>query len=172
MTANLIRRMPVCLPWPLLLLCLVTGCADNRAWTSSDPWFHPPPVEPHDSEPIGGGRIENVIADKELEAEDLLATAPYVEITPQQAEAFAGYPLIPHPGARPYLVRGGYLLRRSGVFQVYYLGRGDYLVYHECLGSTPAAMKRQALVVQLDKPPKRVFVFCRMTDLPSTATPD
>jgi len=160
------------LPFSLLLLLALAGCSDNRAWTSTDPWFHPPAVEPHDSEPIGGGRIENVIPDKELEAEDLLSTVPYVEITSQQAEAFAGFPLIPHPDARSYLMRGVYLSRRTGVFQVYSLGRGDYLVYHECLGSAPSAMKRQALVVQLDKPPKRVFVFCRMNDLPAPARSD
>ncbi|HWE03384.1 MAG TPA: hypothetical protein VG326_13325 [Tepidisphaeraceae bacterium] len=157
------RRSPICLPWCLLLFTLA-GCGDHRAWTSTDPWFHPPVAEPHDSEPIGGGRIDNVVPDKELEAEEMLAAAPFVELTPQQADAFAGYPLIPHPGARPYLMRGVYLRRRTGVFQVYSLGRGDYLVYHECLGSAPAAMKRQALVVQLDKPPRRVFAFCRMTD--------
>ena len=142
-----------------------TGCQDRRAWTSTDAWFHPPTTDlPPADRAIENSRIETVSEEKEIDAEETMGRSPFVEISLEQAKDLVGLPLLPHPGAKIYLVRAVYLDRRSGAFQVYRLSGNDILVYHECLGGRPLPMKRQALVLQLNQPPREVFTLCRMGD--------
>jgi hypothetical protein len=56
-----------------------------------------------------------------------------------------------------------YLNRGTGKFKVIPL-RDELLVHHGSLGHSAAAMKRQALLVQLLRKPKVVFVTCGMAE--------
>jgi len=153
------------LPLLLGIALLQLGCAPERGWKTPDPWFNAPAAEPNWSEPIDGTRIDTVLDSKEPDAEEMLAERPFVEISPEQAQKLIGLPLRPHGAARPYLVRGVYLNRGTGVFQIYKQPRGGLMVSHESIGSHTTTMKRQALVVELDEVPRQVFVVCRMTEM-------
>jgi hypothetical protein len=107
-------------------------------------------------------RIHAVREGQETAAEKLLARVPSVELTAQQAADLVGQPLPDVPGAKPYLVRAVYLNRETGQFLVNV--SGDQLaVTHRSMGSQPVPMKREALVLQLERAPVEVFVGASMT---------
>ena len=61
-----------------------------------------------------------------------------------------------------YLVRAVALNENNGAYSV--STREDSLwVHHGCMGVVPVWMKRRALVVQLPREPRRVYVDCGMT---------
>jgi len=105
--------------------------------------------------------MHEVIESKQSDAERLLQDVAIVELTDQQAAEFIGQALPEAPGTKPYLVRGVYLNRETGGFSVYIL-EDQLLIRHSSLGSSPSPMKRQALVLQLERRPAEVFVTCSM----------
>ncbi|GAB4396119.1 MAG: hypothetical protein Fur0044_54980 [Anaerolineae bacterium] len=146
------------------LLIGLLGCRDERAWTSADSWYNPPPSEIY---PLSGWQtldytqVYQVTAAQQPAAEALLENAAILELTPQQAAELIGRPLGDHPTAKPYLARGVYL--NQGGFSVYVKDR-QILVSHSSLGHGPVPMKRQALVLQLNQFPQEVFVTCSMAE--------
>jgi hypothetical protein len=148
----------------LLLIGLLLGCRDERAWTSADSWYNPPLSEIY---PLSGWQtldytqVYEVAAAQQPAAEKLLENAAILELTPQQAADLTGQPLADPPAAKPYLVRGVYL--NQGGFSVYLKNR-QLLVSHNSLGRGPVPMKRQALVLQLNQLPQQVFVTCSMAE--------
>jgi hypothetical protein len=150
----------------MLLGCLTAACSSRQAWTAVDAWYRPPPANETSFwgwEQIQGSRLHEVVAAKENDAEDLLRTEPIVELEAGQAADLIGEPLSDAPGAQPYLVRGVYLRRQTGRFVAYVSGE-KLIVHHGSLGSGPAPMKRQALVLQLERKPATVFVACSMAE--------
>lgn len=148
----------------ILLSILLLGCRDDRAWTSADSWYHPPPSEVYPLtgwQPLDYSQIYQVTAAQQPAAEALLADAAVVELTPQQAADLIGRPLADHSNTKPYLVRGVYL--NQGGFSVQVKGQ-QILVSHGSLGHGPVEMKRQALVLQLKQLPQEVFVTCSMAE--------
>jgi hypothetical protein len=102
-----------------------------------------------------------VAESKESEAEALLEAVSTVEITAAQAFDLIGEPLPEVAGTIPYLTRAVYLTKGTGSFSV--SSCKDWLhVVHGSLGSGGYRMKRQALVLQLDRAPAKVFVSCSM----------
>jgi hypothetical protein len=100
-----------------------------------------------------------VTESKEPDAERLLQDGSIVELTDQEAVELIGKVLPDALGTKPYLTRGLYLNRGTGRFSVYIL-EDQLVVHHGSLGSSPVAMKRQALVLQLEQSPAEVFVTC------------
>jgi hypothetical protein len=149
----------------LLLMSLLAACADdNRAWTTQDAWYRPAPTNVAFGQwpSLDRTRIHAVAEGQEAAAEKLLATVPAVELTAQQATDLVGRPLPDVAGAKPYLVRAVYLNRETGQFLVNV--SGDQLaVTHRSMGSQAVPMRRQALVLQLERAPAEVFVGASMT---------
>jgi hypothetical protein len=147
-----------------LFMGLLVACRDDRAATSVDSWYNPPPAKIY---PLTGWqvldfkRLHQVAAAQQTAAEKLLETAAALEITAQQAADLLGQPLPDIPGTKPYLTRAVYL--NPGGFSVYARGE-QLLISHASLGHSPVPMKRQALVLQLAQPPVEVFVTCSMAE--------
>lgn len=156
-----IRLFFVCF---LSIILLLAGCRDDRAASTVDSWYSPPPPKTY---PLTGWQVldfkqlHQVAPDQQAAAEKMLETTAALEITPQQAADLIGQPLPAVPGVKPYLTRGVYLNR--GGFSVYW--RNDQLlISHASMGRNPVPMKRQALVLQLVQPPAEVFVTCSMAE--------
>jgi hypothetical protein len=165
------RKMPLlCLflsGAPVLAGVMLYGCAfDHRAWTTQDTWYNaaPPETPPRrEWEQLDRERIHEVLESRELQAEVLLQDVSIVEFTAEQAAAFIGKALPDQPDTQPYLTRGVYLNRGTGSFSVYTL-ENQLLVHHGSLGRRAVSMKRQALVLQLERKPRDVFVTCSMAE--------
>lgn len=139
---------------------------DRRAWTTVDSWYNAPPPEAprrREWEGLDRARIHEVIESREPQAEELLQDVSIVELNCEQAAEFIGEALPEVPGTKPYLTRAVYLNRGTGGFSVYLL-EDELLVYHRSLGRRAVPMKRQALVLQLERQPTQVFVTCSMAE--------
>ena len=154
----------------ILLIGMLVGCgrqhasSTQKAWTAEDSWYTglPSVDPPYWSWPeLDHARIHEVVESQQPEAETLLQNVSIVELTSQEAAEFIGEPLPEVPGAEPYLTRGVYLNRGTGSFSVYIL-EDRLVVHHGSLGSSAVPMKRQALVLQLERSPTEVFVACSM----------
>jgi hypothetical protein len=107
--------------------------------------------------------IFEVVAAHELEAEGLLQTVSSREISNEEAIRLLGSTVDVPPGTKPHLIRAVYLNKGTGAFVIY--SRGDDLfVKHGSLGHHAVPMKRQCLVVFLDRSPKRLYVSCSMAE--------
>ena len=151
----------------LSISLLSIGCADRRAYKTPDSWFNPPPLtDPAANDRLDGSRISEVLARQEAFCEERLADKPFVPLTDAEAEKLIGLPqrVGTSKDTRPYLIRGVYLIHGTGVFDVYRLPGGDIFVYHECIGDHAVVMRRRSLIVQLDEPPRHVYVACKMNE--------
>jgi hypothetical protein len=142
---------------------------DNRSVTTMDSWYSPQPIQPDVGKELPAteldkSRIHPVVDTQETWAEALLAITSFAEITAQQGEEATGTPIAPIAGTKLYLVRGVYLNRGTGGFDITLQPNNDINVFHGCLGNHPVPMKRQSLVLQLDKTPHQVFVDCGMIE--------
>jgi hypothetical protein len=160
------------LPLAAFLACTIGYCglgptpAPRRSFTTGDPWYTGLPSEgplywtwPE----LDPERIYEVVESKHPDAERLLEDVSILELSDEQAAEFVGVALPGAPGTRPYLTRGLYLNRQTTMFTVYV--REDRLVvYHGTLGTSPLPMRRQALVLQLERKPSEVFVTCTMAE--------
>jgi hypothetical protein len=146
----------------VLILC---GCGGRRAWTTEDSWYRPRPAGTPAaiSDRVDAARVYEVVETWHAEAEALLAEIPILEITDQQAAEFAGQELTDAPGTRPYLVRGVYLNRGTGGWSIRIAG-DELVVHHGSLGRSAVPMKRQALILQLERAPAQVYVTCSMAE--------
>lgn len=166
-TPDIIRSTRKLLPIACVAAIAISlaGCADRRAWTQTDSWWNPPRIsQPGPGTKLDSSRVDLVSDAADQDAQALLANSPAAEISDEQAAHLVGLPLKPHPGARIYLLRGVYLRKSSGVFNVYVLSNGNIAVIFDCIGASPVPMRRQGIVAQLDKPPGEVFVMCSMTE--------
>jgi len=148
-----------------LLGGMLISCIPQRAWTTEDSWYNPPPegTPGRQWSELDRTRIHEVTESKEPDAERLLQDASIVELTDQEAVELIGKALPDAPGTKPYLTRGLYLNRGTGRFSVYIL-EDQLVVHHGSLGSSAVPMKRQALVLQLEQSPVEVFVICSMAE--------
>lgn len=150
----------------LFLTLVLFGCGRQKAWTTEDSWYNPPPEEKarlSDWQRVDASRVYEVIEPKIAEAEVLLAEVPFVQLSEREAVAFAGKELGEAPGTRPYLVRGLYLNRITGKFIVY-TKDGQLRVHHGSMGRQAVPMQRQPLVVQLEQTPAAVYVTVSMVE--------
>lgn len=105
------------------------------------------------------GRVFEVHADYEVQAEKMLDSVPIVEVDAEMAKRMIGDHFRVVESYIPFLARGLYYSKRTGRWRVYELG--DKLqVAHFCLGRRQADMHRQALVLLLKKKPFEVYTFC------------
>jgi hypothetical protein len=156
----------------LVFLVLATsGCGlslfstSRRAWTTKDSWYAdlPENVPSWNWPSLDRARIHEVIESKEVEAEELLQDVSIVQLSSEEAAEFIGEALPEVPGTKPHLTRGVYLNRATGAFSV--STQEDQLrVHHDSLGRRAVPMKRQALVLQLERKPTEVFVTCSMAE--------
>ncbi|MCL4297934.1 MAG: hypothetical protein KJ077_19480 [Anaerolineae bacterium] len=148
----------------LLFIGLLAACRDDRAATTTDSWYNPPPAKIY---PLTGWqaldfkRLHQVVAAQQPTAEKLLENTAALEITAQQAADLLGQPLPAVPGTKPYLTRAVYL--NPGGFSVYSRNE-QLLISHASMGHSPVPMKRQALILQLAQPPVEIFVTCSMAE--------
>jgi len=63
-----------------------------------------------------------------------------------------------------YLVRAVSLNEGTGAFRVTLLPSADIVVTHDSLGHYPVPMKRRPIIVELDSPPRNVYVTCSMAE--------
>jgi hypothetical protein len=145
----------------------LSGCTGRlRAWTTQDSWYRaPPPGLPGRSEwaALEPSAIHPVVDASESLAEALLAQLPIVELGHEEAAQLVGGTLPQAPGTQPYLVRGVCLNRSTGSFSAFLL-EGRLWVHHASLGRRAVPMKRQVLVLQLERRPAEVFVTCSMAE--------
>lgn len=146
----------------VILSGVLCGCV-QRAWTTEDSWYNPPPegIVNVDWQELDRARLHEVLESKEAEAEELLEDVSVVELTSEQTADFIGNELPEVPGTKPYLTRGVYLAKGTGSFSVWFF-EDQLLVTHGSLGSGGYPMSRQALVLQLEQAPAEVFVTCWM----------
>lgn len=147
-----------------LLLAFVLEACGHRAATEIDSWARSSSgVDFTKAKLLDNSGVQLVPERMESEAETMLSDVGCVELSPEQVHHFLGRSLSPVPGNKPYLVRGVYLNPATGGFSVKVLD--DKLrVHHSCLGSSAVPMKRQALIVQLERMPKEVYVGCSMAE--------
>ena len=151
-----------------VLLLGVVGCSGLQTgggWTWTDSWYSPPA----DPSLFGRGRclpasdVAEVLPDRMAAAATLLRDVACVEIPEKQARELTGKAMESRAGSRLYLVRGVYLNRGANGFDVTPMKK-ELLVEHGCLGRSAVPMKRQALVVRLQRKPDVVYVSCWMLE--------
>ena len=165
------RKLISVLPLLVLLFLAVGGCglglfsSSRPAWTSKDSWYAdlPEDVSSWSWPSLDHARIHEVIEPREAKAEELLEEVAIVPLTREEATEFLGEELSDVPGAEPYLTRGIYLNRATGSFSVYIL-EDQLRIHHRSLGRRAVPMKRQALVLQLERKPAEVYVTCSMAE--------
>jgi hypothetical protein len=148
-----------------LLLLVVAGCSDHRAWNSVDSWHHPPAdiARFWQAGKLPAADILEVRAERMAEAEAQLREAGCVEVSAERASELSGKKVESAAGRDLFLVRGVCLNRATGGFVVVPLGR-ELLVHHASLGRSAVPMKRQPLIVRLAQKPEIVFVSCSMAE--------
>jgi hypothetical protein len=161
------RNMPkLAIPLQIFLLALsLGGCKDHGGASTVDSWARAraPGLDFGKGNQLDDSRIHQVPEAMETGAEALLVDVSCIELTAEQAEKTLGRKLPEIPGTKPYLTRGVYLNRGTGHFRVTMLD--DNLgVFHGSLGHHAVPMKRQALVLQLERIPKEVYVSCHMAE--------
>jgi hypothetical protein len=169
--AAIMRRLISLLPLLALLAHATSSCGltlfstSHGAWTSKDSWYAdlPEGVSSWNWPSLDRARIHEVIESREAKAEELLQDVSIVPLSSKEAAEFIGEELPGAPGTQPYLTRAVYLNRATGGFSVSILD--DQLrVHHGSLGRRAVPMKRQALVLQLEREPAEVFVTCSMAE--------
>ncbi|KKL55015.1 hypothetical protein LCGC14_2259630 [marine sediment metagenome] len=149
----------------LLALPSLTGCIiDERAWTRTDTWYSPRPVDVGASEvwsDVPSGKVHEVTPGKRAEAESLLKDVSVYQVTARRASQLTGRSLPARTDSVYCLTRAVYLNRGTGRFSVMKSGPA-IRVGHGSLGARPVPMKRQALVIELDELPKVLYVDCSM----------
>ncbi len=104
------------------------------------------------------------VAESEQErAQARLKESAFVEIAEAEAREWAGAALPIQAEKRFFLVRGLFYNRDTGEFALYRRA-GKLLVHHTSLGHGIFPMQRRALVVQLDRPPREVYVSCDINE--------
>jgi hypothetical protein len=156
----------------ILVLSLVFSCfggcvqpQTREAWTSTDSWFHPPSEWSRfrEAKSLPNSDVSEVAPEYMVIAEQQLQIVACVEITADRARELTGREVPPRAGSSLFLVRGVYLNRGTGGFEVVPVG-SELLVEHNCLGRSAVPMKRQALVVRLSQRPVTVYVSCSMAE--------
>ena len=85
----------------LFFMGLLVACRDDRASTTVDSWYNPPPAKIYpltDWQVLDFKRLHQVAAAQQTAAEKLLETTAALEITAQQAADLMGQPLPAIPG--------------------------------------------------------------------------
>ena len=155
-------RSPFQLLTVVIAVMVVTGCQSQSSspdCTTQDSWHSPPPArfgqEP--LEHVPSSCVFEVSEARVREAEQLLETVSCSVINFDVARGLVGSAVTAGADRSFFLVRGVYLRRQTGFFDV--RTSGDALhVHHEALreiGAVP--MKRQPLVVLLKTRPARVY---------------
>ncbi len=165
------RKLISLLPLLALIAHATSGCGlslfstSHGAWTSKDSWYAdlPEDVPSWNWPSLDRARIHEVIESREAEAQKLLHDVSIVQLTNEEAAEFIGEELPDVPGTQPYLTRGVYLNRATGAFSVYIL-EDQLRVHHRSLGRRAVPMKRQALVLQLERKPAEVYITCSMAE--------
>jgi hypothetical protein len=163
---------------PLILPCVISGCKSPDAGTfgavrhstiSQDRWYKPPPhsVTKRIQEKDYLNKLEFIAVTPVMKkkAIGLLCNASVVRIDDSRVKLFCGRAVSrrTYKGSAWYLVRGLFLSEATGAYSV--ISIGDVLwIDHASLGKTARKMERQALVVRLNRAPKRVFVTCSMIE--------
>jgi len=139
---------------------------DNpQAWTTADSWYHPPGdwMKFREVKRLPDTEVVEVAAEHLDAAISELRDVACTEISPSRASIICGKPIMAQPDYRLYLVRALFLNRDTGSFLVTQAGP-DLLVEHGSLGRSEVPMKRDALVVRLQRKPERIYIACSMAE--------
>jgi hypothetical protein len=139
------------------------GCRlDERAWTKADSWYRPT-----DGRAVARDGAElpvHEVQEGRIPAAcSRLENASWVTLEPDDASDLVGTALTPAAGQQFYLVRAVFLNRGTGGFSAWRANECLY-VHHGSLGHFPVPMKRTALVLELDRAPKDVYISCSMAE--------
>jgi hypothetical protein len=144
--------------------CLASWNVDS--WARQSPWHID---QDHDWEYVDPNLVHLVTKANASEAVDMLRDEPVLEVSHQKAEHLVGIQLASMDGTKFYLVRAVILNEETAVIRNRATGgytlrtRDDMLwVTHNCMGGSPAWMKRRALVAQLRKEPREIYPDCHM----------
>ena len=127
-----------------------------------DPWYDEPKEIP-DAEfyvrPLARNRHAVVVESEQGRAQARLEGTAFVEVAGAEAREWTGAALPLENGKRFFLVRGLFQNEYTGEFTLF-RHSGRLLVHHTSLGRGALPLTRTALVVQLDRPPHKVYVVC------------
>lgn len=159
-----IQSILCCLLFALLLLGCEKANSSGGQWTTKDSWYHPA-TKTYDepSHTLPDKEFLKVTASNFPRAEAMLKDQAIVPLSLKQAGNFVNHPLKQVPGKSTFLVRAVYLNAGTGAFLLNLQGNRLF-VTHGSLGHHAVPMKRQALVVFLQKQPDEVFVDCMMAE--------
>ena len=162
--------MKVCLRimTSLATAALLAACGhewDHEASSSLDSWFRPPANWNgfRQAPRLPDSDILEVAPGGAAAAVEQLRNAACLEISAEQAAEIAGRKTLSAGDGKWYLVRGVCLNRGTGKFTVVEVG-SELLVEHGSLGHSAVPMKRQPLIVRLQRKPETVYVSCSMDE--------
>lgn len=140
------------------------GQNSNGLWTVKNSWYYSPPSSEDFMNEIWDHPVafREVASSKELRAEEMLKSKRIVPLRLDQARFLSGGSYRKTKKS-PYLVRAVYLNRETGAFSAYQF-KNVLFVDHGSLGHDAVPMKRQALIVDLSKPPENVYITCSMDE--------
>jgi hypothetical protein len=155
--------MKLIVPWRFcgpLILAAVLGLAACGADApvvveQSDPWYDAPGASDIEPEPVPDSAHYPVAPARIAEVERILDRVAISQISPSEAEYFAGRPVDLPDLTRPFLVRGLYRTDRS--FYVQIIGNALLIGSHDDTADR-APIRRQPLVLIMDEVPQRIYV--------------
>ena len=141
----------------LLLASSLAGCGADAPdpIVAGDPWLNSREATDVEVEPVPSSTYYPVPAGRLLEAEQILAHTAISQISPSEAEYFAGHPVEMPDVTRPFLIRGLYRSERS--FFVRIVGDALWVGSHDDPADR-APLQRQPLVLIMEEVPERVYV--------------
>lgn len=151
-------------PWIYIVVVTMyitlEGCS-GLPWTTIDEWYREPPEAMNYSnwEVINGQRVYGVRIDRVKEATLLLLNVKYVGMSVQQAQYYADKQIDENGEGKYYLIRGIYVSAAIPTVMIY---EDVLLVDISGPGKSPRPMRRQPVIVRLDKEPSDVYVTCGM----------
>ena len=152
-------------------LGFASGCQSSQsppAFSSVDSWYRPLPAAgeaqaasaaaPGPFRPVDPSLVMLVSESQQAGVEKLLEEKPAIRLTAEEANDLAGW--IGAPSHDLYLVRGLDLPRAEGEFRVSQSPAGDVVVAFAATAPAkdPSRMRRQPLVVHLERLPRHVYV--------------
>lgn len=145
-----------------VLLFIVAACRnDDRAWSSADSWFNPPPEKTNTRNwtAVQNTFVHPIVPDKMKMVDSLLCSQQFVEVSDSDASSLICSPLTIPPHYKTYLIRAVFLGNPKNGFSVQ-ISQDSVLVVHGSLGHTSAPMMRYGLIVLLQQKPSIVFHMC------------
>jgi len=135
----------------------LTGCGADAPETveQADPWFNAFTATGVEPEVVSTSAYYPVAPERIAEADEVLERIAISQISPGEAEYFAGRPVEMPDVTRPFLVRG--LYRTQASFSVRIVGNALWVASHDDPADT-SPMQRQPLLLIMEEVPELIYV--------------